>query len=95
MNGLHWSWQGGFIFLALEGLWRNASGQLDGWAYHLARDTNTVRITLAAPLAITNETKLELNFDLATVLNAPIPLSFGKDGSSTHSRDGDPDCRRA
>jgi len=90
INGLHWSWQGGYIFLALEGLWRNAAGALDGWAYHLARDTNSVCITLAAPLEITNETKLELNFDLATVLNAPRPLSFAKDGSSTHSRDGDP-----
>jgi len=90
LNGLHWSWQGGYIFLALEGLWRNASGQLDGWAYHLARDTNAVSITLAARLEVTNETKLELDFDLATVLNAPRPLSFGQDGSSTHSRDGDP-----
>jgi cytochrome c peroxidase len=90
LNGLHWSWQGGFIFLALEGLWRNAGGELDGWAYHLARDTNAVCITLAAPLLVTNETKLELDFDLASVLNAPSPLSFAKDGSSTHSRDGDP-----
>jgi cytochrome c peroxidase len=90
LNGLHWSWQGGFIFLALEGLWRNSSGQLDGWAYHLARDTNATRITLAAPLIVTNETKVELDFDLASLLNAPRPLSFGKDGSSTHSRDGDP-----
>ena len=90
LNGLHWSWQGGFIFLALEGLWRNANGELDGWAYHLARDTNAARITFAAPLIVTNETKLEIDFDLATLLNAPQPLSFGKDGSSTHSRDGDP-----
>jgi cytochrome c peroxidase len=90
LNSLHWSWQGGYIFLALEGLWRNADGKLDGWAYHLARDTNTVRITIAAPVEITNETKVELDFDLATVLNAPRPLSFTKDGSSTHSRDGDP-----
>ena len=90
LNGLNWSWQGGYIFLALEGLWRNSSGQLDGWAYHLARDTNATRITLAAPLTITNETKVELDFDLATLLNAPRPLSFNKDGSSTHSRDGDP-----
>lgn len=90
LNGLHWSWQGGYIFLALEGLWRNASGELDGWAYHLARDTNATRITLAAALVLTNETKVELDFDLATLLNAPRPLSFGKDASSTHSRDGDP-----
>ena len=90
LNGLHWSWQGGYIFMALEGLWRNAAGQLDGWAYHLARDTNAVSITLAVPLELTNETRVELDFDLATVLNAPHPLSFAKDGSSTHSRDGDP-----
>ena len=90
LNGLHWSWQGGFIFLALEGLWRNAAAELDGWAYHLARDTNATRITLATPLIVTNETKVELDFDLATLLNAPRPLAFGKDGSSTHSRDGDP-----
>jgi cytochrome c peroxidase len=90
LNRLHWSWQGGFIFLALEGLWRNSSGELDGWAYHLARDMNATRITLAAPLLINNETKVELDFDLATLLNAPRPLSFAQDGSSTHSREGDP-----
>jgi cytochrome c peroxidase len=90
LDGLHWSWQGGYIFMALEGLWRNANGEMDGWAYHLARDTNAVRVTLAAPLEITNETKVEVDLDLATTLNAPRPLSFGKDGSSTHSRDGDP-----
>ena len=32
----------------------------------------------------------ELEFDLGTLLNAPHPLSFAKDGSSTHSRPGDP-----
>jgi cytochrome c peroxidase len=90
LNGLYWGWQGGYIFLALEGLWRNAAGELDGWAYHLARDTNAVRITLPVPCEITNETKVTVDFDLATVLNAPRALSFARDGSSTHSRDGDP-----
>ncbi|HEY1662693.1 MAG TPA: MbnP family protein [Verrucomicrobiae bacterium] len=90
INNLYWGWQTNYIFMALEGLWRNSSGELDGWAYHLARDTNSVRIVLAATMQITNETKLQLDFDLANVLNAPRPLSFVKDGSSTHSRDGDP-----
>ena len=89
LNGLHWNWQGGYIFLALEGMWRNSSGALDGWSYHFARDTNRTRITLAAKLNLTNDTKLELDFDIATLLNAPRPLSFTKDGSSTHSREGD------
>jgi cytochrome c peroxidase len=90
VNGLHWAWQGGYIFLALEGLWRNAAGELDGWSYHLARDGNSAAVTLAAPLEITNETKLAIDFDIAAVLNAPRPLSFARDGSSTHSREGDP-----
>lgn len=90
LDGLYWGWQGGYVFMALEGLWRNPAGELDGWAYHLARDTNAVHVSLAAPLQITNETRLELDFDVGAALNAPCPLSFAKDGSSTHSRDGDP-----
>jgi cytochrome c peroxidase len=90
LNGLHWSWQGGYIFLALEGLWRNPAGQLDGWSYHLARDGNSAGVTLAALLEITNESRLEIDFDVATLLDAPRPLSFARDGSSTHSREGDP-----
>lgn len=89
LNGLHWSWQGGYVFAALEGLWRD-NGALSGWSFHLARDTNSSVVVLAAGIALTNSAKLELDFDLASVLNAPRPLSFAKDGSSTHSRDGDP-----
>ena len=62
----------------------------DGWSYHLANDPNHTRIVLAAPLDLTHDAKLELNFDLATLLNAPRPLSFAQDGSSTHARAGDP-----
>jgi hypothetical protein len=90
VNGLRWSWQGGYIFLALEGMWRNAAGQFDGWSYHLARDANCTSVTLAAPMELTNEMRLEIDFDLASLLNVPRPLSFSRDGSSTHSRDGDP-----
>lgn len=90
LNGLHWNWQGGYIFLALEGRWRNAEGTLDGWSYHFARDPNRTRINIAASLNLTNDTRLELDLNVATLLNAPRPLSFHKDGSSTHSRDGDP-----
>ena len=90
LNGLHWSWQGGYIFLGLEGMWRDAGGPFDGWSYHLARGTNCTRIVLAAPLDLAHDTRLDLDFDLGVLLKAPRPLSFGKDGSSTHSRPGDP-----
>src|ERR1043166_343886 len=90
VNRLHWSWQGGYIFLAIEGMWRSADRPFDGWAYHLARDTNRPCVNLAVALELSHDAKLELDFDLATLLNAPRALSFAKDGSSTHSRDGDP-----
>lgn len=88
LNGLHWSWQTGYIFLALEGRYR--AGELDGFSLHLARDPNRTRISLAAPLDLTADAAVTLDFDLAVVLNAPRPLSFVQDGVATHSRDGDP-----
>lgn len=90
LNGLHWSWQGGYIFLALEGMFRGTNQELRGYAYHLARSPNRTRITLAAPLDLRSAAALTLDFDLAALLNAPRPLSFGRDGSATHSREGDP-----
>ena len=90
LNGLHWSWQGGYIFLAIEGHYRIGNGELKGYAHHLARDPNRTRISLAAPLDLTHDAAVLLDFDLGTLLNAPRPLSFEKDGAATHSRDGDP-----
>ena len=91
LNGLHWSWQGGYIFLALEGHYRvGAAAELKGYAHHLARDPNRTRISLAAALDLSHDAALSLDFDLGTLFNAPRPLSFEKDGTATHSRDGDP-----
>ena len=90
LNGLHWSWQGGYIFLAIEGLFRTGAPELKGFAHHLARDPNRTRISLAAPLDLTHDAAVLLDFDLGALLNAPRPLSFEKDGAATHSRDGDP-----
>jgi cytochrome c peroxidase len=90
LNGLHWSWQGGYIFLAVEGHYRSAANELKGYAYHLARDPNRTRIHLTADLDLTHDAGLLLDFDLAALLNAPRPVSFEKGGAATHSRDGDP-----
>lgn len=90
LNGLHWSWQGGYIFMAIEGHFRTGSAAPHGYSYHLARDPNRTRIHLSAPLDLTRDVALLVRFDLAPLFNAPRPLAFEKDGSSTHSRDGDP-----
>src|SRR5215510_3225131 len=57
-----------------------------GWLVDAFRsDTNATLLTIPAQLDLTNEVRLQLDFDLATLMRAPRPLSFGKDGSSTHS----------
>ena len=90
LNGLHWSWQTGYIFLAVEGHYRIGAGELKGYAHHLARDPNRPRISLSVPLDLTHDAAVRLDFDLGTLFNAPRPLSFKRDGAATHSRDGDP-----
>ncbi len=91
LNGLHWTWQTGYIFLALEGHFRGTpTAELGGYSYHFARTPNRTRISLAAPLDLTHDAGVLLDFDLAALLNAPRALSFATDGTATHSRDGDP-----
>ncbi len=90
LNGLHWSWQGGYIFLALEGNFRTGAGQPSGYALHLARDPNRTRLTFPTALDLTHDAGVLLDFDLGALLNAPRPLSFARDGTATHSREGDP-----
>lgn len=90
VNSLHWSWQGGYIFLALEGYFRVGNEKPQGFAWHLARDPNRTMIHLSTDLNLTQDCGLLAYFDLAHLLNAPRPLSFRKDGVATHSREGDP-----
>lgn len=90
LNGLHWSWQGGYIFLALEGHFRTANQEIQGYTWHLARDPHRTRIALTAPLDLRRDAGLLIHFDVATLLNAPHPLSFERNGTATHSREGDP-----
>lgn len=90
VNGLHWSWQGGYIFMAVEGHFRTGNTEPKGYAHHLARDPNRTRISLTAPLDLRRDAGVLIHFDLATLFNAPRPLSLDKDGAATHSRDGDP-----
>jgi cytochrome c peroxidase len=90
LNNLRWTWQGGYVFLALEGHYRVGTGPLDGFVYHLARAPNRTCISLTAELDLGQPEALLLDFDLGALLNAPHPLSFAHDGTSTHSRVGDP-----
>jgi len=91
LNRLHWDWEGGYIFLALEGRFRpSAKEELSGYVYHLARDENRMRLTLTAPIDLRDDGRLHVSLDVQSLMNAPKAISFSKDGKSTHSNEGDP-----
>lgn len=90
VNGLHWSWQGGYIFMALEGLFRRGNEQAEGYAYHLARDPFRTEVLLELPVELREETAVPVVFDVAAVIDGVDKISFARDGATTHSRDGDP-----
>ncbi|NNE92510.1 MAG: cytochrome C peroxidase [Verrucomicrobiales bacterium] len=80
-NGLQWEWQGGYIFLALEGLNR---ADESGFSYHLARSGNAVPVTVPlADFELKKAATIRLDFDVSKIPG-------GLPGNSTHSRDGDP-----
>jgi cytochrome c peroxidase len=88
LNGLHWSWQGGYIFMALEGLWRHGNEPVQGYSWHFANDDNRTVVTLPVDLTLREQGAILTEFDIARLLQSPnTPREAG---NSTHSTPGDP-----
>ncbi|MCP5543890.1 MAG: cytochrome C peroxidase [Akkermansiaceae bacterium] len=91
VNGLHWSWQGGFIYMALEGRTSRPVKGGDGFSFHLARAGNAPTVELPVSFRGDAPATLRIDIDVPTLLR---DIDFARDGNSTHSRDGDPIPRR-
>lgn len=91
LNNLHWDWETGYIFLALEGRFRmRGERELTGYVWHLAREANRTRVNLVLPLDLHHTGELQLDFDLGHLLSLPNPIHFSKHLTSTHSHPEDP-----
>ncbi len=97
VNALHWGWQGGYVFLALEGHWREATianaapagpEALRGFSHHLATDERIMRVGFRADFRVAGATTVKLALDLARVL-APQRFATDDGSESTHSASGD------
>ncbi len=90
VNGLHWSWQGGYVFAAIEGHWRDESGAgaERGFSYHLATDAREMWVGFRADFRVAGATTIDLALNLARVL-APHRLAATDASESTHSGEGD------
>ncbi|MBL9187783.1 MAG: hypothetical protein JNK23_09915 [Opitutaceae bacterium] len=92
VNGLHWSWQGGYVFAALEGHYRAGAGAPDnaerGFSFHLATEARLMAVGFRADWKIAGTTTVSLALDLARVLAAQR-LAADDGSESTHSGEGD------
>jgi cytochrome c peroxidase len=87
VNGLHWSWQGGYIFMALEGSWQRKDGSKSGFAFHMGNEFMRTVITLPAQISVAQATAVEVAVNVSAILK---DIDFIEDGASTHSADDDP-----
>jgi len=80
--GLHWGWQSGYVFLAIEGHW----GKANGFSYHLAGAEKPMLVELPIRFSGARSTTVRLGMDIAHVLGTGEVV---REATSTHSRDGD------
>jgi len=94
VNGLHWSWQGGYVFLALEGNWRMEDRSIGGYSYHIATDRllMTVELPVIVDLAGDREIALALNVD--RIFSGTHGIRITEGNASTHSREDDSSAGR-
>lgn len=84
--GLHWSWQGGYIYLALEGRSSRTLHGADGFSFHLAREGNAPWVELPVRFRGGGPVTIRVAMDVPSVLTG---VDFQQHGNATHSRDGD------
>jgi len=90
VNRLHWSWQGGYVFAALEGRWHAAPTSAErGFLYHVATDTHRIPVDFRADLSVRGDHIVRLAWDLARAF-AGRELRADDAVESTHSAAGDP-----
>ena len=87
LNNLHWTPQGGYIFLAMEGHLRK-NGDTGGFAYHLGNAWNRTPVSLPLSLEFTGPVTIAIDIHLDRLFNGAEPLPIAAN-PSTHSRKGD------
>jgi cytochrome c peroxidase len=92
VNGLHRSGKAGYVFLAVEGRWRQADGKDGGYSWHLAGEACRRTVEVPVPLDLRGpQQKMTLMLDVARLFSATHKM----DMAATKSTDGGPAERMA
>ena len=89
LNGLHWSWQGGYVFLAIEGDWLRPDGKQSGYSWHIATDRLLMTVELPVALDLSSAQELRLALHVDQIFSGKHPISVTEETTSTHSREDD------
>jgi cytochrome c peroxidase len=102
VNGLHWGGMGGYVFLALEGHWKDIGQRhaneprvtinpaLDrGYSFHLANDPQLMTVELPLALHLSEDRELRLALHVDKLLAQPNRITLNENSASTHSRSND------
>jgi cytochrome c peroxidase len=89
VNGLHWGWMGGYVFLALEGNWAQPDGRLGGYSYHLATDRQLMTVDLPISAQLKADCEINLTLDVAKIFDGINRVELDPNTTSTHSRTND------
>jgi cytochrome c peroxidase len=89
VDGLYWGWNGGYVFMAVEGNWLQPSGKQSGYSYHVANDWELMAVELPVPLHVTGDCQVHLLLNVDQIFDGPHPLTINTETATTHSRTND------
>lgn len=91
LNNLHWDWQGGYIFMAVEGFFRRGNEKPTGYSYHFARDPRRTCINLPVTLELKRKRGVTSGFRSRLTFQFPPPdLHPGRWSLHAFPRKGSP-----
>jgi cytochrome c peroxidase len=88
VNHLYWGWSREYVFLALEGGWRNGGGE-SGFSFHLATDHELLTVELAVTLDLNSSREIQIGLDAGKIFSAPNKIGLSAASDTTHSRTND------
>lgn len=83
-HNLHWGWIDGYIFLSLEG-YLHYMGQTQSFTYHMGFDRNKRRISLDYDLDLSNNSQINIDFDIAKLFDATHQIDQSNEVFISHS----------
>lgn len=90
LNGMHWDWTTGYIFMSIEGTYENSSQDMVPFLYHIAFDENKVPFTIEnLGLDFTEDREILLDFKVDELFSNPADFVIEDEGDFSHSSNDD------